>query len=135
MQLRQLHDYDEFCCSQLVAGLQIKPLTRRLIYNLLWDLLLEPPLLVDFGVEHAGHYEALKAALFCDSQPVESEGDDPNQLLEDLGQRITQLDAAYGNSAKLNAFVQGYAPQYADVYFQPTSWDLINGQAGAGEKE
>lgn len=46
--------------KDLFQGLAIKPLTRRLVNHLLLDQPLEPILIVDFGVESADHYRALK---------------------------------------------------------------------------
>src|SRR5262245_42212041 len=138
-----LVDYDEFCEGELFAGANIKPLTKRLVYDFTLDLPLEPPLIVDFGVESANHYRALRAALFSDSEDRVSDtnhidGEDDQSSLEDLKHRIGELDAAYGNSAKLNEFVKRYAPDYAAVVsFQPTSWDIIDGRVppDSDEKE
>lgn len=131
-----LLDYDEFCAGEIFAGLEIKSLTKRLVYNFILDLPLEPPLIVDFGVESDRHYGALKAALFNDAEDRASamnlfDEENDQSALEDLKRRIAELDAAYGSSEKLNQFVKRYAPEYAGVYFQPTSWDIIYGRVPA----
>jgi hypothetical protein len=53
---------------------------------------------------------------------------DAIQTLEDLRQRILELDAASGNGSMLDALVRQYAPEYAgQVHFQ-TAWDVLYGR-------
>lgn len=112
--------------SQINEGifedLEIKPLTRRLVEHLLWDLPLSVPELVDFSVETPDHYRALVAVLKFD-------GEDADEALDELRRRIIELDKAYGNSRMLNALIQKYAPAYDQVVkFKPTPWDEIFGR-------
>ena len=92
-------------------------------------------LIVDFGVESADHYRALKAAIFDDETDGMDEGNEEGVALEQrqralVQERIVELDAAYGNAAKLNALIQRYAPAYtACVHFNPTDWDYLEGRA------
>jgi len=119
----------------LFQGLAIKPLTRRLVTNLLLDLPLEPALIVDFGVESADHYRALKAAIFDEETGEVNDSDEDDVALEQrqravVQARIVELDAAYGNAARLNALIQRYAPAYtACAHFNPTDWDYLEGRA------
>jgi len=119
----------------LFQSLAIKPLTRRLVTHLLLDLPLEPALIVDFGVESADHYRALKAAIFDEETDGMDEGNEEGVALEQrqravVQERIVELDAAYGNAANLNALIQRYAPAYTELaYFNPTDWDYLEGRA------
>jgi hypothetical protein len=131
---REVGDEEEETQDRL-NGLEIKPLTQDLIDRLLLDRPLEPAIIVDFGVESAAHYRALKAALSNDDTDVvnddEAEGyAEEHRQRTALRTRIVELDAACGNATKLNAFIQRHAPEYAEiVYFTPTSWDYIEGRA------
>ncbi len=131
---REVGDEEEETQGHL-NGLGIKQLTQDLLDRLLLDRPLEPAIIVDFGVESAAHYRALKAALFNDDtddindDEVEGYAEDHRQRAA-LRTRIVELDAACGNAAKLNAFIQHHAPEYAEiVHFTPTSWDYIEGRA------
>lgn len=120
--------------QDLCHDLAIKPLTRRLIDRLSLDQPLEPILIVDFGVESAAHYRALKAALFDNATDDVDDEEDAGRLdtqrQRAFHERIVELDAAYGEAAKLNTFIQRHAPTYgASVHFNPTSWDRIYGRA------
>jgi len=121
--------------KDLFQGLAIKPLTRRLVNYLLLDQPLEPTLIVDFGVESAEHYRALKAAIFDDVTDEVEDNEEDGIALEQrqrapLQDRIVELDAAYGNAAKLNALIQRHAPAYTEiVHFNPTDWDYLEGRA------
>lgn len=114
--------------TQINAGifedLQIRPLTRRLVEHLLWDLPLSVPETMDFGVRTEDHYRALVFVLKYDA-----EDEDSDEALDELRRRIVELDQAYGNFRMLNALIQKYAPEYARVVqFQPTPWDEIYGR-------
>lgn len=117
------------------SGLGIKQLTQDLIDRLLLDRPLDPAIIVDFGVESAAHYRALKTALFNDDtdnvNDDEAEGDvEDHRQRAALRARIVELDAACGNATKLNAFIKRHAPEYAEIaHFTPTSWDYIEGRA------
>ncbi|HRW07016.1 MAG TPA: hypothetical protein P5121_18060 [Caldilineaceae bacterium] len=117
----------------LYQGLDLKPLTKRLVNALMLDRQLTPALISDFGVESPDHYRALKDALFSD--PAESDNRDQDQAVTEaksrdaFRRRIVELDAAYGHAAKLNAFVKKNAPECADrVHFEPTDWDYLYGR-------
>jgi hypothetical protein len=119
----------------LFQGLTIKPLTRRLVTHLLLDWPLEPALIVDFGVASADHYRALKAAIFDGEGDTVDVSDAADGTLAQrqralVQARIVELDAAYGNAAKLNALIQRYAPAYKGrAHFNPTDWDYLEGRA------
>ena len=133
--MSQILDFDQFCEGGLFEGLKIKPLTKRLVHMLTLDLPLPPPLIADFGVKSPEHYGALKDALFYDSEECEADSEQLDDAVveaqshKEFRQRIVELDAAYGNAAKLNAFLKKYAPEYVDhVHFAPTGWDYIYGR-------
>ena len=114
-------------------GLDLKPLTKRLVNALSLDRPLTPALITDFGLARPEHSRALKAALFA--EPAERDTTDQDEAVAEakrrdaLRSRIVELDAAYGNAAKLNAFVKKNAPAYADrVHFEPTDWDYLYGR-------
>lgn len=117
----------------LYQGLDLKPLTKRLVNALMLDRQLTPALISDFGVESPDHYRALNDALFSD--PAESDNRDQDQAVAEaksrdaFRRRIVELDAAYGHAAKLNAFIKKNAPECADrVHFGPTDWDYLYGR-------
>jgi hypothetical protein len=108
----------------ILENLEIRPLTRRLVEHLLWDLPLSVPELVDFSVASPDHFRALVAVLKFDD-----DDEDADRALDELQRRIVELDKAYGNSRMLNALIQKYAPEYAQVVkFTPTPWDEIFGR-------
>ena len=117
----QVLDYERFRDGEIFEGLEVKPLTSRLVHCLLLDLPLSPPLVADFGITSLDHYRALKDALFCDLDEAVSH--------KALQNRIVSLDAAYGNAAKLNAFIKENASEYVDkLHFEPTAWDSLYGR-------
>jgi hypothetical protein len=121
-------NFKESLFDPLFQGLSIRPVTRHLVENLILDLPLEVPQLVDFGVDSANHYRALKEILFIEAEADEAESDS-TVVREELRKRILALDEALGSDPKLNALVRRYAPQYADrVHFHPlpTSWDELD---------
>lgn len=93
---------------------EIRPLTKRLVWNLTMDLPMEVPLIADFGIKTETHYRALKAVLETEAQ-IE---------FEDL---VKELDAAYGNGPALTALVEKYAPQFKGLVFE-TVWDELNAE-------
>ena len=106
----------------IIADLTIRPLTRRLITNLLWDLPLSVPEMADFGVDSPDHYRALRAMLVTDSP---TDGAQTKAAIQrEFRQRVTELDYAYGNGPKLTVLVKKYAPQYGQLSFQ-TTWDAL----------
>ena len=106
----------------VIVDLTIRPLTRRLIGNLLWDLPLSVPEMADFGVDSPDHYRALRAMLVTDSPTAEVQT--KAAIQREFRQRVTELDQAYGNGPRLTALVKKYAPQYGQLTFQ-TSWDAL----------
>lgn len=127
-----LLDYDQFCEGELFQGLQIKPLTKRLVYALIRNLEHVVPVIADFGVKTHGHHWALKDALLPGIEEREYNDERQDDAVakakskKELRQRLVELDDAYGDSAKLNAYVRKYAPYYAErVHFEPTPWDYI----------
>lgn len=106
----------------IIADLTIRPLTKRLIDNLLWDLPLSIPQMADFGVDSPDHYRALRAVLVTDSPTTEPQTE--AAIRREFRQRVTDLDQAYGNGPKLTALVKKYAPQYGQLSFQ-TTWDEL----------
>lgn len=107
----------------VLKDLQIRPVTRRLAFQLLWDLPLNHTIITDFGVDTPDHYRALKSVLLYDPNPERDQAE--GRSLEQLRTQILKLEDALGNGAKLNALVSQFAPEYAPhVYFQ-TSWDVI----------
>lgn len=106
----------------VIADLTIRPLTKRLITNLLWDLPLSVPEMADFGVASPDHYRALRAMLVTDSPTVEVQT--KAAIQRDFRQRVTELDYAYGNGPRLTVLVKKYAPQYGQLTFQ-TTWDEL----------
>lgn len=131
----QVLDYERFKSGEIFQGLEIKPLTSRLIHCLLLDLPLSPPLAMDFGVTSSNHYRALKDALSCDLLEGDANHEHQNESADEavsckaLQIRIVELDAAYGNAAKLNAFIKKNAPEYVHkVHFEPTAWDSLYGR-------
>ncbi len=123
-------DYDQ----DIFAELEIRPLTKRLINNLMLDLPMEGPLIVDFGLDSANHYRALHAIIFNDADTPElaelADDEAASELAakSEFHQRVRELDAAYGNGPLLNALVRKYAPEYADIVRFQTDWDTIYGR-------
>ena len=117
----------DYPATKLFPELPIRPLTRRLVLHLLLDLPLTPPLVGDFGIRSADHYRALKTALFAAQEDVEAaeKDDDGAASLAGLRKRILALDAAYGQGARLTAFVREYAPLYAERVRFHTVWDAL----------
>lgn len=125
--------------DELFTGLTIRPVTQGLVTRLLLDLPLTPAALVDFGVDSATHYRALKAVLSSEEEgdlPVSDEEDETldTRATETLRQRIVELDAAIGNGILLNALVKKYAPAYADRVKFCTSMDVITDRAEPTEQ-
>jgi hypothetical protein len=108
--------------DQRLNGLGLRPTTKGLISNMLFDLPLSMAQCDDFGVKTADHYRALKAVLFY--SPLD---DDPDatkeQVMNEFGQKAKQLDEALGYGEKLNQLIKQHAPQYADVVSFYTIWD------------
>jgi hypothetical protein len=123
--------FDEF-----FAGLAIRPLTQKLISQLLLDLPLTPAMLVDFGVDSENHYRALKEVLSVEEEghPDQDERVIAAQATERLRQRIVELNAAIGNGTMLNALVKKYAPQYTNTVQFCTSMDVITGRTEPSEE-
>lgn len=120
--------------KELFEGLEIRPLTKRLINNLALDLPMEAPLIVDFGIVSVDHYRALKAIFVNDPDSLpelEELADDETAIAlayrSEFRKRVQELDAAYGNGPLLDALVRKYAPAYADVVSFETGWDEICG--------
>ena len=105
------------------AGLPIRPVTRRLVTALLWDLPLSIVCQADFGVESAHHYRALRALLMEVSDAAADE-DGAGRASAALRKRIVELDAALGKGPALSALVKRHVPHYGDVQFQ-TVWDAL----------
>lgn len=125
--------------DELFTGLAIRPVTQGLVTRLLLDLPLTPAALVDFGVDSATHYRALKAVLSSEEEgdlPASDEEDETldTRATETLRQRIVELDAAIGNGILLNALVKKYAPAYANRVKFCTSMDVITGRAEPSEQ-
>jgi hypothetical protein len=117
----------------LTAGLNIRPLTKRLVDQLCLDLPLPLPVVVDFGVDTADHYRALRAICLNDPQQEDFDPDDQDQVNRELRKRIVELDQAYGNGPKLTALVKKYAPEYSELTFA-TAWDALAGRLAAGSE-
>jgi hypothetical protein len=121
----------------MFEGLELRPVTQRLVRNLCWDLPLTPAGLNDFGVETADHYRALKEVLTIDGESwnTEKQGKGPaagDGAIQELKRRIMELERAYGNGPQLTALVKKYGSRYRETAFS-TPWDIIN--AGMGEEE
>ena len=112
-----MEDFVRQMKEDLFHDLPVKPLTKRLAVNLLFDLPLSPPEIVDFGIDSDTHYYALRAVLKANDEDKAT-----------LRQFLPELDAAYGHGAKLNALVKRYAPAYAEQVRFWTSWDGIMGR-------
>ena len=129
--------------TRSIEDLPIRPLTKRLVNNLIFDKPVGLPEILDFGIDSADHYRALKTiVLYGDEQEDErlsqlAEDDDlPVSLaLEGVYQRIIELDQALGNGPALNALVRKYAPEYAKVVHFHTSWDEIFGRRDESAEE
>ena len=91
--------------QHLTTGLNIRPLTKRLVDQLCLDLPLPLPVVTDFGVDTADHYRALRAILLNDPKQEDFDPDDQEQVNRELRKRIVELDQAYGNGAKLNTSI------------------------------
>jgi hypothetical protein len=107
--------------------LSIRPVTEQLVEHLLLDLPLTPAEVIDFGVDTENHYRALQILVrdACgDGTELEDEEICGSYLLQ-LRQVIGELDSALGNSARLNALVQTYVPEYARLVQFRTTWDVL----------
>lgn len=124
-----MDDFDEI----VLKDLPIRPVTRRLVSQLLWDLPLNHTVITDFGVETPNHYRALKAVLLYDPQTDQDQEEDVS--FEQLRSQILKLEDALGNGSKLNALVRQYAPDYAPRVSFQTSWDLIYGRTGEAQAQ
>jgi hypothetical protein len=113
----------------LFSDLPIRPLTRRLVERLLFDLPLSPAMMVDFGITAAAHYRALRHALCAAQVEVEADAHDEGDGLCGLRKRIVELDRALGHGPRLTAFVRKYAPHTADPVRFHTAWDTLYGRS------
>jgi hypothetical protein len=129
------HATNEFNAGHnpVTAGLNIRPLTQRLVNQLCLDLPLSIPMTTDFGVDTAAHYRALRAILINDPVREDFDPNDPVQTRQELRKRIVELDQACGNGPRLTALVKKYAPQYRAIIFT-TSWDVLAGRLTAGSE-
>ena len=93
-------------------GSHIRPMTARLIENLLLDRPLTIAQCDDFGVETPDHYRALRAVFETDD-------------MADLRKRSEELDQALGSGKTLTKLVHTYAPAYRSLTFQ-TVWDELH---------
>jgi hypothetical protein len=110
----------------LLRGQKIRPVTKHLVELLLDDRPLTPACTVDFGVDSADHYYALRN-MFCGEIHFEAREGDPGAI-EELRKRVVELDLACGHGPRLNALVRHYAPEFAEVVHFQTSWDIIDGR-------
>ena len=117
----------------LTAGLNIRPLTKRLVDQLCLDLPLSIPMTADFGVDTADHYRALRAILMNDPEREDFDPDDPVQVHREIRKRILELDQACSNGPRLTALVKKYAPEYSAITFT-TSWDVLAGRVTEGSE-
>ncbi len=113
----------------LFEDLEVRPVTRRLVHNLCWDLPLSPAEMTDFGVDHDEHYLALREVLVGDDayREMENQGIEPpegDEAIQEMKQIIGELEQAWGNGPKLTALVEKYAPRYSGVIFK-TSRDVL----------
>ena len=90
---------------------QVRPTTRGLMVNFIWDLPLTIPQADDFGITSAQHYRALRGVM---AALIEKNG---------LVACALELDEAMGNGAQLTQLVKSHAPEY-EVTFS-TVWDLL----------
>jgi hypothetical protein len=110
-------------------GLPIRPVTRRLVEALLLDVPLTPAVSVDFGVESALHYRALREALDVPAADSEDDEEEASADVErELRTRIVELEQAVGNGAKLTEFIKRYAPHDAAHVTFETSGDVLAGR-------
>jgi len=93
-------------------GSRIRPMTARLIENLLLDRPLTIAQCDDFGIETPDHFRALRAVLETDD-------------MADLRKRGEELDKALGSGKTLTKLVHTYAPAYRSLTFQ-TVWDELH---------
>jgi hypothetical protein len=93
---------------------QVRPLTRLLMYHMLWDLPLNHVECDDFGIASADHYRALRAVM---EALIEEEGMVNCALI---------LDQAMGNGPVLTKLAQTHAPAYPVTF--STVWDLLQGR-------
>jgi len=112
----------------LFPDLAVRPLTRRFVGRLLFDLPPSPAMVTDFGVESEDHYRALKDALFAAQVEIEADAEEGGAVLFGLRQRMVELDRALGNGARLTAFVRQYAPHMAKQVRFHTFWDTLYGR-------
>jgi hypothetical protein len=111
----------------LLNGQKIRPVTKHLVELFLEDRPLTPACAVDFGVETIDHYYALRNMFF--GQIAVEAGNGDKRAIQELRNRVVELDEAYGNGAKLNALVRKYVPAFAKVVRFHTSWDEIFGRS------
>ena len=110
----------------LLEGLKIRPVTKHLVALFLEARPLTPACAVDFGVDTADHYYALRN-MFCGRVAFDAcQGDE--SAIEELRKRVVELDQSYGNGSRLNALVRKYSPEFAEVVHFHTSWDEIFGR-------
>jgi hypothetical protein len=115
----------------LFAGLDIKPVTRRCVWNLLWDLPLSPAERTDFGVASVDHHRALQAVV-RDGGDLGSEVEEDAAFRAGLRCLVVALDQACGHGPAITALVHQYAPEWQELTFQ-TPWDVFDG--GLDEEE
>ena len=117
----------------LIAGLNIRPITKGLVSKLFLDLSLSVPETVDFGVDTPDRYRALRAIFLNDPKQEDFDPDDQDQVYREMRKRIVELDQAYSNGPKLTALVKKYAPEYSAIIFT-TPWDVLTGRLTEGSE-
>jgi len=103
----------DFCFQ----GLPIRVVTQSLVAHLMLNMPLTPAAVVDFGVDTENHYRALQTMVrnaYGDGADGEDDQTSGFTLLK-LHRVIVELDKALGNSARLNALVKTYVPEYANL--------------------
>lgn len=116
-----------------IDTLPIRSITKLLVNQLMFDLPLPIPVIIDFGVDSDNHYGALKKVLLNDDAWSDTNAGEDYPVVEEKStqrfrQRILEIDESYGNGPMLNNLVKKYAPQYAKVVHFHTSWDVIYGR-------
>ena len=106
------------------AGLNLKPVTMRCVWNLLWDLPLGPAELTDFGVASDDHYRALQSVVRHGGEEVGSGVKKEAVVRAKVRRLVVELDQAYGNGPAITALVYKYAPAWQGLTFE-TPWDVI----------
>jgi hypothetical protein len=118
-------------------GLSIRPVTRKLVENLILDLPVSPAQIRDFGVS-ALHYRLLQRMVWdvYGNNTVAPDDVDYERIVLKLREIIVEIDKVLGDSARLQTLIQENVSKIDIRIHANTTWDNLfaNDKKSAEEK-